>query len=238
MVPLRIFKGRVCRSVHQSILRDIFICFKSKFSNEWFEKPFQNVEKVKFGACCLSAEDLPNFINWFPKMRSLEMLACTIADTKPINIIFPHLENLKIYIKGNNFFENVMRIIKSNPQLQSLEILTNFEMTLDLLLNKISGNSTISNLFLNIGIEQMDIIACELDRLVTKHPLVVELVLKRYRLAANDVIKFIRRMKLLKKIKFYVRSRSECERIMTELGDQWKSNVSNDDGKFYIELNC
>lgn len=215
-------------------LTGISFADKSGFSNEAFAKPFKNVESVEI-ACDLTGETWSNFANWFPNMLHLDVNPCYEWDTATMKVRFPHLEHLFIsVVETDEHNEKVMKIIESNPQLQSLHICTYFEMPFNTFLTKIHANTSITKLRV-YETNAYDVETSELERLMAEHPLIVELDLAEHRLTADEAINFIRQMKALKRIVFDVHGRSDCDRIMKELEGEWKSKVEiNRWGNSYV----
>lgn len=98
-------------------------------------------------------------------------------------------------------------------------------------LDAITENSMITK-FEGFIPNPLDVNMDELNRFVVEHSLMVDLDLKGYRLTADDAINFIRQMKSTKRIGFHAKDRSEHDRIMNELNNEWKSIVNG----IYIEL--
>lgn len=86
------------------------------------EKPFKNVEVVRFLGGFLG-ENICNLNKWFPKMRHLELKYNKFSNIKNIEILFPSLEHLTIYV-GRCFdkssISNIEAVISLNPQLRSI----------------------------------------------------------------------------------------------------------------------
>ena len=221
-------------------LTEILLLSKQNFRMENFPKPFKNVTKVIIVGMP-TGNMVPNnfnlFANWFPNVHRLCLSSILIDDTAAF---YPHLKQLRVfasYVNNTKFFATE-KMLQANRQLESFEILSyHKEITLDKLLNMISGNPLILKLEV-IGSKEVNVNAAELNRFIAEHPLIEELYLDKYRLTADDAIMFIRQLKSLKKFKFRVKEQSECDRLLKVLDDKWKKVIRNGSDCTRMELSC
>lgn len=110
-------------------------------------------------------------------------------------------------------------------------------------LNLISENPFISKL--DVTSKYIDVTRSELNQLVTAYPLIVELHLRCYLFTADDAVAFVHQLKKLKKIRFRVKDRSECDHFLEQLNKKWQHSIESsrdEDEKwkiyFYITSNC
>lgn len=89
--------------------------------------------------------------------------------------------------------------------MQTVEIDWRLELKLSTLLNAIKQNPGITKLKMaNIFCATLSVNIHELNRFAVEHPLIVELILPKYRFKTDDAIKFIGQMKSLRIIEFQV----------------------------------
>lgn len=156
-------------------------------------------------------------------MRHLHVFNCSNDENALMNVSFPHLEYLEVEIihYAHKFrFEDIATLLQANPQLKSLKIRWFTTITLTTALDTIIATSLITKLIV-IGVSTSNVSEKELNRFVTEHPLVEELILGHHRVTASDAINFIRQMKSLKRIEFQVEEHSEYNRIALELNNVW-----------------
>lgn len=67
--------------------------------------------------------------------------------------------------------------------------------------------------------------AIVLNRLASEHPLIEELALLWYSFNADDAIALIRQLSALKRFRFEIRDRNECERFLKQSDNKWQHNV-------------
>lgn len=120
-------------------------------------------------------------------------------------------------------------IIKANRQLQTLHIGSeNFEeIKLNALLNMIRENTSISEL--SIHQELTSVNTDELMRFTVEHPLMVDLDFWCYRMTADDVIVFIRKLNSLKKFQFKLVDSSQYDRLQKQLDNEWQLERVSDE---------
>lgn len=145
------------------------------FSDENFTKPFKSVTTVAIYQVLLGKQ-LPNFVRWFPNLR--EFLTTNIdIDKTAIAVPFPHLENLKTTVYGDNnhnhsqdfTLENAVSLLHANRQLKDL-IVSMFG-TLVELLNAISENKALLKLTVTTNVNT-NVNSIDLKRLMDEHPLI------------------------------------------------------------------
>lgn len=115
------------------------------------------------------------------------------------------------------------------------KIISVSEPELSTILDEINANSLMPKLVMDtnfrysIGNPKIHSLNTDdLIRFAIGHPLIVELILKGRRLKVGDANNFICKLKSLKLIGFLVRNRSNCDRILNEIKDGWKSTFPFD----------
>lgn len=138
-------------------------------------------------------------------------------------------------------YEKAVNLLSANQQLQSLEIQSYFELSINAILHSIRKNSSLTQLTVDIKINGFnsakDVSMDELNRFVDAHPLITGLELKCYRLTADDANPFICQMKTLKRFEFQVEDRRNFDRIVNQSDNEWNDEILFDEGKFYVNLN-
>lgn len=200
---------------------DLYNNNKQTFLTNRFPIPFSKVEFVQFDNADLENKQ-SNLVDWFPKLRSLQMKYVTF-DESAIAVSFSHLEELSLLYCS---IENAANLLQANRQLKLLVIVTKFVITFDKLLDMLSRNPLILQLKIFGGDADTNLI--QLNRLISEHPLIEWLVLHEYRIAADDAIMLIRQLNSLKYLHFRVKDRSKWDRLVKQLDNEWNQNVSND----------
>lgn len=198
------------------------------FPIENFPKPFKNVEKINVSFVNLR-NYLPKFVALFPKLRQLEMTNIKM-NGNAVAVSFPHLTylNLKVSsidsnVKDDLSTNNISKLLDANRQLQTLYIRSIDVINLTDLLNMISGNPFLLNLF--ICQEYCRVNAVELERFVSEHPTIEVLNLRYYEFGADDAIEFIRRLNSLKLFEFRLSGQSETDRFLQQLDNKWQHSI-------------
>lgn len=63
---------------------------------------------------------------------------------------------------------------------------------------------------------------------MAEHSLIVELRLISYRFTADDAINFIQKLNSLNRFQFAVKVRSECDRLLHQLDNEWEHKDEDD----------
>lgn len=130
--------------------------------------------------------------------------------------------------------ENIVKLLYANRQLQNLTILLCHQISLNKLLDMISGNRFIKNLKICKGIA--DLSEIELNRLVAKYPLMVELEFWDCFFTADAAITLIHQLNSLKRFNFEASDQFEFDRFLNQLDKQWQHDVLNYQGHFMVNL--
>lgn len=225
-------------------LTRICISGRSTFSNETFTKPFIKIQSVEFFGSNFQYS-LQNFVNWFPNVKKLKIHA-SLMNHLMTNVHFLHLEHLSIPIE-NSSWNDISGLLHLHPQLNSLQMdmHENVDKTMDDLLDIISDNTLISKLILNVGSDTpVNVNAHEMQRLISEHRLIVELVLLRYLFSIEDVIFLIGQLNSLKKFHFRINGRSDYDYLVRRLDQQqwhhnfgYMSNLKTKKHYHFVELN-
>lgn len=132
-------------------------------------------------------------------------------------------DHLPIFLK---FFPNVRELRLSDRRLNIHITPINTpitEITLSEILDMISQNPSIS--WLSIRTNRLaNVNMAELTRFISEHPLIEKLYFQCSLFSVENAMFFIRQMKSLKCFGFYVKDRSEHDRLLDQLdkGHQWK----------------
>lgn len=192
---------------------------KSEFLCENYVKPFVKVHTVRLFHCGL-AQQLPQFINWFPNLRLLDIdETCTHQLSADTEIRFPHLQHLKIF-EDDQHRMGVAKLLRMNPQLQSLEIFSR-RITMTDLLDMISGNPSILKLSVK-SIFFVNADKLETIRFTNEHPLIVELNLYGYEFKVTDAIRLITQLNSLKTIDIAFQTEVDRRRFAQQSTIDWK----------------
>lgn len=196
-------------------------------SFEKFTIPFKNVENVRIEHTDLDGS-LRYFSHLFPNVRDLHIIFFSV-DEDTAKIRLPHLENLTIMIDELDFsLKSLADILHENPQLQNLMLylMQNLmlEITFNDVLNTISKNPLITKLKILNGFAGKTINTNQNDlmRLASERPLTVELALPKYLVAPENAIILIGQLKSLKMFQFLIDGRSNYDRLVSKLDDEWK----------------
>lgn len=145
------------------------------------------------------------FVEWFPKLRRLELLY-TRVDHGFADVTFKHLDHL--YVRVNSSYcltqKTAASLLRSNRHLRSLTIMSMIHgMSIEAMLNVIKDNRSISKLVFETfysAVHRMK--SSDLQRLVSEHPSLVVLSLSHCLLSADNIVALIRQLGSLKK--FYL----------------------------------
>lgn len=202
-------------------LTSISFCRDLNFTNEIIKKPFKNVVDL----CCVIVNlenKQANLVNWFPNMRSLYLMHVST----PIDVTFPHLEHFSIRADADFPIEYIANFLRVNQQLQSFDIQTSQHIPLPKLLDVISENPLITKLCVSPYIvNPVNVEKAKLMEFAAKRQMMVELHFGTFELVADDVIVFLGQMNSLKKFSCFLKNRSECDRLINQLDNEWQHNV-------------
>lgn len=214
-----------------SLTSIVFDC-KRTFSSENFTKPFKNVTEVQIIGGNLG-DQFPNFANWFPNLRHLEMWFEIIVNHNATAVLLPNLTHLSIKIQGlNGHFtnENVTDFLHANPQLESLTIYSDNPITktpFGMLLNMINRHPMIRKF--KLGECLADVNKAEVKRLINEHPLMEELDLQEISFSSADALTLLRNLKSLKLFILRLPNRFECSSLVRQLTRGWKHHFMSEE---------
>lgn len=225
-------------------LEELKIDNKTSFSVENFSKPFKNVKKLQID--CRNC--FPNFINWFPNLRSLHFDCCTTSKTTNFAVHFPYLEHFTLKLTKDIHFkikknhrkftrEDATNFLRANKQLKSLNILGNELKLNDLFLEMISENTSIVKLAFTSD-AKVDVSEIDLNRLASERPLLEELNLKNHTCSVDAAIMLTQKLGALKKLMIHVKDRIEYDRFLNQMDEKWQSKEasSSNNSVILIEL--
>lgn len=209
-------------------LTEIFFRCKPNMSIKNFVKPFVNVKNVTIWHMHLGKQ-LPLFPKWFPNLQTLSLYNVS-ANPNSINVHFPHLTSVffghfmyNALSKGNLIFG----FLPFNRQVQSIGMEgwtnTNRSIPLASILHLIKDNyPLISKLSIRLSIlEQSDVNAVDVQRLVSGNPCLVELHLPDFRFKADYAVEIIRRLTSLKKFESHILYSPKLTKLVSELNNGW-----------------
>lgn len=204
-----------------------------KFSVENFKKPFVNLESIQIKDADLG-DQLPLFVEWFPKLRRLELLdVCVDRKFGKNKATFNHLEQLSIEINNRNSEfgfskRNVIKFLRLHPQLRSLNIHmpSRQGMPLTTLLSIVRYNPSISTLVLTtcrdyFASYSVCVKTAELMPFTDALPSLEKVALTRLRFTADDAIAFVRPLNSLKQFYFMLEERDEYNYLVEQLTNEW-----------------
>lgn len=206
-------------------LKTISFAYEDALAFNQFSTPFERVETVKVAFVKFEDRQLIRFANLFPNMCHLEMIHPEL-DESAIKVSFPHLKELKLRVvwtikkgkKTNLTANNLSKLLRVNPQLQTLHFQLKSGVDFTELANMISGNPKLVSLDIDFDSYRVfRVSAEELDRFVSEHPLVEKLGLRHYEFRVDDAIAFIHRLKSLEWLEFRVNNRSDVEHFLQQL---------------------
>lgn len=206
-------------------LETIHVTESATFSNEAFTRPFTKLASADFFGTNF-ALDFRHLINWFPALQQLKISSRLLNDLV-INEHFPHLVHLTIPV-ANAGWDNVERLLRLNPQLNSLEmdLKADVNESASDLLDMINGNPAISKLTVNgRGDSYVTVSTDEMERFANEHAGVIDLVLPKYVFNTDDVLTLIGRLNQLKKFKFRVNERTEYNALVSRLDNEWEHRI-------------
>lgn len=207
-----------------------------------FKKPFASVQSVKVQDSHLGAQ-IPLFSQWFPNMRSLELLAVHIgwfpSQTKPLD----HLEDVTIEINNDKRgFKSSLatRLLHLSPQLRSLTIRarTGQGITPTTLAKIIGYNLNIATLKVNTNKQRALVTSSDIEQFGDERKSLVELELVGYRFTVEAALLIIQQLDFLKKLRFEIGSRSDYTLIVSKLESKWQSALHEWFGNFCVKLQC
>lgn len=206
-----------------------------EFSNKigtlsFSRKPFKNVTSIEINEGDVR-DQLPNFMNWFPNLKRMDIFGNFEFGESTASVTFPHLKELGIRVRvngsGHSKSEMVTKLLHANQQLQDLDVDFGFGMvTLDKILDMIILNTPITK-FVAYGPEFAN--EAELKRFTMEHPMVEELNFRYTQISPDDAIFFIRQMISLERFTFKVKDQTECDRLLNRLDSKWQHEIYNDD---------
>lgn len=211
------------------------ISFVDKISSKNFSKPFKNVEKIKFFSVMTKCElknQLLSIVHLFPNMRELEMDSVSIG-VAAISVSFPHLKHLRLFVDENSKND----FLQANPQLQSISLFCDVEMSMDKLLDLISENPSISKL--KICGDFVAVTTADVNRLINEHPSIEFLICPSPLFTANHVITLIQQLNTLKNFEMCFWDESQSDLLLNELdqmAEEWKYEHICDEDSDYCEI--
>lgn len=148
------------------------------FATESFSKPFQNVDRISMAYFALG-NSLPNFVNWFPNLRQMDILRVDI-DAQTMAVTFPHLVQLSLFLRPTHIQNDLtnstaVNLLRANPQLQHLKLYFH-KFRLSELFDLIGGNESLSHVIFDGEISDMN--ADDFNRLRSEHSSLVNLELR------------------------------------------------------------
>lgn len=186
-------------------------------------------------------KQLPSIVKWFPNLRTLKL--CNVrSNCHFVAASFKQLQHLTI---DDAFCNNTSRgyrahaeLIRMNPQLQSIRLEIDRQLTMKNLLKIIKNNTAITKLTVTKYSSNFLVKLSEMQQLANEHPSLVELDLYRYQFTVKNAVVMLHRLRALKKVGFQIECASECTELQTKLNNQWEMawNVYGI-GSNYVQLN-
>lgn len=187
------------------------------------QRPFENISSARLLYGNLTNQ-LPNCLYLFPNLRYL-CLENVEIDVSTIVVHFPHLKELFIASNQDELQNEFARkILHANPQLQSVNFWMD-SMTLDKALDMMNGISALSILDISCG-PLVNVDVALVDRLVSEHTLIKELFLPDHLFTVEIAVALISQLNLLERFCLSVRDVSERDRLISQLGNDWKIKLN------------
>lgn len=76
----------------------------------------------------------------------------------------------------------------------------------------------------DIELFRTDVTTDEVKRLISEHPFIIDLTLSGYLFKCDDAVFMIHQLISLKKISICVKSRFEYDRLLNQMGNEWKND--------------
>lgn len=111
-------------------------------------------------------------------------------------------------------------MLRANLQLQSLELNIQNGQRIKFL-DIIAYNQTLLKLTVSASV-LMEMSQAEIKKLIKEYRLLVELNLPQHQFTADEVIRVICELHLLKRIRFQLKDRDEYELLLQRLDKEWK----------------
>lgn len=137
-----------------------------------------------------------------------------------------------------NLQHKIINILSFRPQLQSLAIWINGFRSLTTMYNILQRCPSISKLRIDLitGHGSFPVNTGELNSMAFGLPALVDVALPIYWLSADDVIVFIRRLNLLKKLYFILEDHTKLSYLKEQLNSEWQVLDSCFDSNISITL--
>lgn len=209
---------------------------RPKISIDGFKSPFNNVTDV-IVSCCKLGKQLPTFAELFPNLLRLTLCHVRLANGFE-RAPFQHLEHFCIHTGSKKDFriQDATNFLHMNRQLQSLEVRCHGKkIPLNTFLDVMKENQSIIKLIVNFQFAIVSVNSLEVQRLISEHPLLIELDLAQYQFIPDDVIAFTKQLKSLRSFKFSMEKSSDNTELELKLDDKW--TVTNGWKYCRIELN-
>lgn len=187
--------GYIDRYVNEfcaNTLASITMSNKHDYSADRFRDPFNNVTDI-----FLDGGRLDNGLtNWFPNFRCLKLVDVTINGGGLVN--FPQLERLDLSSEiGVTTDDNAIQMLRANPQLQSFEIMLLGLLFFDF--SRIMNGNVAAISILRFDAMFLQVVnTTALNRLVSQHPMLIELKLYDCQLELDGVRFVLKRTHIIK----------------------------------------
>lgn len=192
-----------------------------------FSQPMKNITKLRIFNCDLGKQ-LPNFVDWFPNLRDLELhMDSKNIDENLTAVSFPHLESLSFGLSktSGRFNSNcATKLLQANPQLKHLYVVLHYKKSFGQLLKLLSKNSSLVNLKVYGNVKEKNSEA--VSRHLKKFPLLEALDLGGYIISVEDAVLLSRKLALLKSFSFRLDNSLQCEDLLPQLDDHWQHSIS------------
>lgn len=203
-------------------LKSIRFVEKPSFKKRNFPRPFKSVTDVYIGHMNLRY-DLPLIGNLFPNAHHLVMYSLSI-DKDSTAVSFPHLEDLAMNDCKNFTMTGLLNLLHANRQLKKFQLQVSNQhepMTMSVLSNMIAENPSITKFWISSRYE-IPVTTNELSQFANERSAMIDLDLPRYVISVEDAVQFIRQLHSLKRFSFKLRGRTEYDRLVEQLGNEWK----------------
>lgn len=205
----------------ESLIRFAFAQMPNIAIDDQFQNVFANVQSLAIDNC-IFGKQLPTFVKCFPNLRRFEANNTEVHE-RFSKQTFQQLQHLRIeqYSRGASI-QFVADLLHGSHRLRSF-CMTNYAdsiESLSMLLDLIKSNTLITTLYWENSLF-VPVTSSDVQRIVAEHSALIELDLKCFRFAADDVVTLTRQLSSLKQFSFWMR-KTEYKDLIAQLDDEWK----------------
>lgn len=220
---------RIDRYISQycgSTLTHITFNYRSEFSDNDFSNTFDCVRTVSVIEFNLGS-NLCCFAQWFPNVERLRIYNGS-RDDRMIRVYFPYLKNLSVS------FASCIPLLRANPQLQRLELnIQPFERLVKFL-DIIKSNRSLIRLSVTLGTSVRMMTKGEINQLIKKHRLLVDLNLTQFEFGIDDAAMLMNGLNLLKIFQCQINKCHNLKFLLQKLDKGWKCKPIEQNSRVFL----